>query len=109
MLSNCQCCSYNFSLSNKTEHAQIVVNWNIQLPHLPLFILKLVFGIGDREREMAVAASRTDVMVGEDHAVAVKRELIVDPESGMAVQVEKAVVAVDLGETVELQCRRGKG
>ena len=47
---------------------------------------------------MAVAASRTDVMVGEDHAVAVKRELIVDPESGMAIQVEKAVVAVDLGD-----------
>lgn len=47
---------------------------------------------------MAVAASRTEVIAGDDHAIAVKREVVVDPESGVAVQVEKAVIAVDLGD-----------
>ena len=47
---------------------------------------------------MAIAASRTQILTGEDHAIAVKREVVIDPESGVAVQVEKAVIAVDLGD-----------
>ena len=34
---------------------------------------------------------------GEDCAVAVETDTIIDPESGLAVQVEKVTAAVDLG------------
>lgn len=47
---------------------------------------------------MAVAATRVQYMQGEDHAVAVKTETVIDPQSGVAVQVQKAVIAVDLGD-----------
>ena len=47
---------------------------------------------------MALASSRVRVVQGKDHAVAVKTETVIDPQSGVAVQVEKAVVAVDLGD-----------
>ena len=50
------------------------------------------------ESEMAVAASRTEVLTGDDCAIAVQRQVVVDPDTGRAVQVEKAVVAVDLGD-----------
>ncbi len=52
----------------------------------------------NKEVKMAVAASRTQIIAGEDHAIAIQREVMVDPESGVAVQVEKAVIAVDLGD-----------
>ena len=47
---------------------------------------------------MAVASSSVQIVEGKDHVVAVKTEKIVDPESGVAVEVEKAVVAVNLGD-----------
>ena len=47
---------------------------------------------------MAVASTRVRMVQGKDHAVAVKTETVVDPERGVAVQVEKAVIAVDLGD-----------
>ena len=47
---------------------------------------------------MAVAARQVHVAKGEDHVVAVQKETIYDPKSGAAIQVEKVVVAVDLGD-----------
>ena len=47
---------------------------------------------------MAVVSSSVQIVEGKDHIVAVKTERIVDPESGVAVEVEKSVVAVDLGD-----------
>ncbi len=47
---------------------------------------------------MAVASSRVQVLQGKDHAIAVKTDTIIDPKSGVAVRVEKAVIAVDLGD-----------
>ena len=38
------------------------------------------------------------VFEGEDHVVAVKTERIVDSESGVAVEVEKAMLATALGD-----------
>ena len=47
---------------------------------------------------MAVASSSVQVMEGKDHVVAVKTERIVDPVKGVEVEVQKAIVAVDLGD-----------
>lgn len=46
---------------------------------------------------MAVAR-QVRIAAGADHVVAVQKEIMVDPESGIAVQVEKTTVAVDLGD-----------
>ena len=45
---------------------------------------------------MAVAR-QVQVAAGEDGFVAVQRDVIVDPELGIAAEVEKVVVAVDVG------------
>lgn len=45
---------------------------------------------------MAVAR-QVQVATGEDGFVAVQRDVIVDPELGIAAEVEKVVVAVDVG------------
>ena len=47
---------------------------------------------------MAVAARQVRVAAGADHVVAVQRDLVVDPETGVAAQVEKTMIAVDLGD-----------
>ena len=47
---------------------------------------------------MAVAAREVRVAAGSDHLVAVQRETVYDPETGVAAQVEKTVVAVDQGD-----------
>ena len=46
---------------------------------------------------MAVAR-QVQVAAGEDGLVAVQRDIIVDPERGIAAEVEKVVVAVDVGD-----------
>lgn len=46
---------------------------------------------------MAVAR-RVEVVAAEDGLVAVQRDVIIDPKSGVAAEVEKVVVAVDVGE-----------
>ena len=45
---------------------------------------------------MAVAR-QVQVAAAEDGLVAVQRDIIVDPKSGIAAEVEKVVVAVDVG------------
>lgn len=47
--------------------------------------------------DMAVAR-QVQVAAGEDGLVAVQRDIIVDPERGIAAEVEKVVVAVDVGD-----------
>ena len=47
---------------------------------------------------MAVAASEVSVVAGQNHAVGVQRKVIVDKELGIAAEVEKVAVAVDLGD-----------
>ena len=47
---------------------------------------------------MAVAARQVRIARGSDHLVAVQTETVVDPESGVAAQVEKTFVAVDRGD-----------
>lgn len=47
---------------------------------------------------MAVAARQVQVTVGDDHAVKVEKEIIVDHERGVVAEVEKTAVAVDLGD-----------
>ena len=47
---------------------------------------------------MAVAARQTRVAVGEDHAVRVDRQVIIDPRTGRAAEVENVTVAVDMGD-----------
>ena len=46
---------------------------------------------------MAIAARQVQVAVGDDHAVAIEREIIVDRERGIVAEVENTAVAVDLG------------
>ena len=36
--------------------------------------------------------------VGEDHVVGVERKVLIDPKSGVAVEVETRTVALDLGD-----------
>lgn len=47
---------------------------------------------------MAVAARQVQIAKGDDHVVAVERNVVYDPETGIAAQVEKTTVAVDLGD-----------
>ena len=47
---------------------------------------------------MALAARQVQVAAGDDHAVAVERKVIVDPQSGMAAEVENVAVAVKLDD-----------
>ena len=47
---------------------------------------------------MAVVGQQVRIVGGDNHIVATKKEVIVDPERGIAVEVEKQVVAVDLGD-----------
>lgn len=47
---------------------------------------------------MALAAQQTHVAVGKDHVVGVEKKIIVDPQSGIAAEVENVTVAVDLGD-----------
>lgn len=47
---------------------------------------------------MAVAAQQVRIAVAEDGMVAVKKEVIADPETGMLLEVEKVIVAVDAGD-----------
>ena len=47
---------------------------------------------------MAVVGQQVRIAGGDDYLVATKKEVIVDPERGIAVEVEKQVVAVDLGD-----------
>lgn len=42
-------------------------------------------------------ARQVQVAAGKDGIVAVQRDIIVDPKSGIAAEVEKMVVAVDVG------------
>ena len=46
---------------------------------------------------MALAAREVHIAAGDDHAVAVEKNIIVDPELGVAAKVENVAVAVDLG------------
>ena len=47
---------------------------------------------------MALAAREVHVAAGDDHVIAVERNVIVDPELGVAAKVENVAVAVDLGD-----------
>lgn len=47
---------------------------------------------------MALSARQTQVAVGDDHAVRVDREVIIDPRTGRAAEVENVTVAVDMGD-----------
>ena len=47
---------------------------------------------------MAIVGQQVRIAGGDDYLVATKKEVIVDPERGIAVEVEKQVVAVDLGD-----------
>lgn len=47
---------------------------------------------------MAIAGQQVRIAVAEDGMVAVKKEVIIDPETGLLVEVEKVVVAVDVGD-----------
>ena len=47
---------------------------------------------------MALAAREAHIATGDDHAIAVERNIVVDPESGVAAKVENVAVAVDLGD-----------
>ena len=49
-----------------------------------------------QQKEMAVA-SEIEIHKAEDGVVAVRRDVIVDPELGIAAEVEKVVAAVDVG------------
>jgi hypothetical protein len=45
---------------------------------------------------MALAAREVQVATGDNHAVAIERKLVVDPQSGRAAHVENVAVAVQL-------------
>ena len=47
---------------------------------------------------MAIAARQVRVAGGDDHFIAVQKDVIIDPKSGLAVEVEKVAVGVDLGD-----------
>ena len=46
---------------------------------------------------MSLAAKQVHIVKGDDHVVAVERELVYDARTGIAAEVEKTTVAVDLG------------
>ena len=47
---------------------------------------------------MALAAREVHVAGGDDHAVAIERKVVMDPESGMAARVENVAVAVKMDD-----------
>ena len=47
---------------------------------------------------MALAARQVQVAAGDDHAIAIERNVVVDPESGVAAQVENVTVAVTMDD-----------
>jgi len=47
---------------------------------------------------MALHEKSVQVAAGDNCAVAIERDTIIDPQSGLAVQVEKITAAVDLGD-----------
>lgn len=47
---------------------------------------------------MATVARQVVVGAGDDHVIAVQKELVVDRERGIAAEVEKIQVAVDMGD-----------
>ena len=47
---------------------------------------------------MALAAREVRIAAGDNHIIGVERNLIVDPQSGVAAQVENVTVAVDMGD-----------
>ena len=47
---------------------------------------------------MAVVKQQVRIAGGDNHLIAVKKETVVDAERGIAVEVEKVVVAVDAGD-----------
>ena len=56
---------------------------------------------------MAVAARQVRVAQGSDHIVAVQTDTVIDPDTGVAAQVEKTVIAVDRGDgTIAVQERQ---
>jgi len=46
---------------------------------------------------MAIAARQVRVAAAEDGVIAVQRDVVVDPGTGIAAEVEKVTVAVDVG------------
>ena len=47
---------------------------------------------------MAVLGREAHVAVGDDHIVGVERQVLIDPKSGLAAEVENVTVAVDMGD-----------
>ena len=47
---------------------------------------------------MALLGRERHVAVGDDHVVGVERQVLIDPKSGVAAEVETRTVAVDLGD-----------
>jgi hypothetical protein len=47
---------------------------------------------------MAVVGQQVHITGGSDHLIATKKAVVVDAERGIAVEVEKKVIAVDLGD-----------
>ena len=47
---------------------------------------------------MALLGRQAQVAVGDDHVVGVEREVLIDPQTGLAAEVEKVTVAVDMGD-----------
>ena len=47
---------------------------------------------------MAVLGREAHVAVGEDHVIGVDRQVLIDPKSGVAAEVENVTVAVDMGD-----------
>ena len=51
----------------------------------------------DTNLEMAIAARQVRVAAAEDGVIAVQRDVVIDPDTGIAAEVEKVIVAVDMG------------
>ena len=47
---------------------------------------------------MALLGREAHIAVGDDHVVGVERQVLIDPKSGRAAEVETRTVAVDLGD-----------
>ena len=47
---------------------------------------------------MAVLGQEAHVAVGEDHVIGVERQVLTDPKSGVAAEVENVTVTVDMGD-----------
>ena len=46
---------------------------------------------------MATVARQVHVAAADDRIIAVQRDVVVDPDTGIAAEVEKVTVAVDMG------------